>query len=218
MTDSTNIHLYAERFVCSIPAFYKPQLLWSLVQRCSSLLGANSCFQSDGAQFRAVIERRDVQRHDSNGMLWGGEGSCSSYDKELAPWQCGTWRLASSPASKCHPDIAFYIHSPKCIQSLQLWLNSTAETSTHAKQYFPHSARFLWVLSQLKNSFSSLPCYFWEVLCPACTQCLVLHFQECLSKSKKMSAKKIIKFCIQCISKQLLLNPSNATVDELART
>lgn len=72
---------------------------------------------------------------------------------------------------------------------------------------------FRWIFV----SSSSLPCLVWEIYCRAWTQCTALHLQECLNKSRKMSAKQIITFCLLWISKQPRLNPSNASTDELSR-
>lgn len=84
MTDSTNINLYTERCVCSIavPAFSKPQPFLLPVHRHSSILGANSFFQTFNLEQQSSTE---MFRHDSNGMLWGGEDCFSLYGKELNP-------------------------------------------------------------------------------------------------------------------------------------
>lgn len=156
---STNTNLYAERCARSIavPAFYKPQLLWSPVQRHSSLLGVNSFFQRDCTQlFRAVTEHRDVQRDNSSGMPWDdGESFCSSYDNQLTPWRCGTWCLASSagqiPSWHCISYTCSKVEVPstlikQCCRSLN--------TCKARLSSFSH----IFVSSPSINNSSSLPC------------------------------------------------------------
>lgn len=78
MTDSTNINLYTERCVCSIAV---PVSFWSPVHRHSSILGANSFFQTFNLEQQSSTE---MSRHNSNGMLWG-EDFFPFYGKELNP-------------------------------------------------------------------------------------------------------------------------------------
>lgn len=85
-------------------------------------------------QFRAAIEHRDVQGHDSNGMLWGGEGSFSLCDKEFNPLVKQHMMLSFLSWGKSCPDIAVYIHPPECINPLELLRNNTTKASTTVKQ------------------------------------------------------------------------------------
>lgn len=68
---------------CSIavPAFSKPQPFWSPVHRHSSILGADSCFQTLNLEQKLSTE---MSRHDINGMMWGGEDCFSLHGQELS--------------------------------------------------------------------------------------------------------------------------------------
>lgn len=101
-------------------------------------------------QFRAAIEHRDVQTWQQwDGVrwwrlfltLWPGAQSLgeTAQDAELPPW------------SESCPDIAVYIHPPKCINPLELLWNSTTKNLNSCEAIV---SSFRWILV----SSSSLPC------------------------------------------------------------